>query len=109
MADPSDFEAQRLANIAERDALLKKLTQQAHSSGLYTAKPRTTTNGTSHTKRPAAKKVKRDPEPAAPRRTSSRLAGIQADSEVAKRKADDEYEAAKEVELAKRVRVTGEL
>ncbi|XHG01514.1 hypothetical protein AWENTII_004892 [Aspergillus wentii] len=34
----SDFEKQRLANIAERDALLKKLTQEAQSSGLFPPK-----------------------------------------------------------------------
>ena len=32
--DLSEFEKQRLANIAERDALLKKLTLEAQSSGL---------------------------------------------------------------------------
>ena len=105
--EESDFEKQRLANIAERDALLKKLTQEAHSAGLY-AKP--STNGARPaTKRKApAQKVKKE-EDFGPRRTSSRLAGIQADSEVAKRKAEDEYEVAKEVAKIKRMRRTDAL
>ncbi|KKY18415.1 putative wd domain protein [Phaeomoniella chlamydospora] len=106
----SDFERQRLANIAERDALLKKLTQEAHSAGLYT-KPASKVgapNGApkSHKRKQAPKKEKED---ITPRRTSSRLRGIQADSEVAKRKAEDEYEAAQQVARAKRQRVSGDL
>ena len=110
-AEPSEFEKQRLANIAERDALLKKLTQEAQSAGLYT-KPPPIQNGqkrsaASRAKGPPAKRVKK--EEVVPRRTSSRLAGIQADSEVAQQKAEVEYEKAKEVEREKRQRVTGDL
>jgi WD repeat-containing protein 76 len=105
--EPDDFEKQRLANIAERDALLKKLTQEAHQAGLYT-KPLKSKNGTSKPKKKKpAPRVKE--EDAGPRRTSSRLQGIQADSEVAKRKAEDEYEQQKEAERAKRQRVSGDL
>lgn len=100
----SDFEKQRLANIAERDALLKEITLETQSSGLYsqflpkgalgsTAKPK---------KKPAPKKVKE--ESPAPRRVSSRLRGIAAESEVAKRKADEAFEEAQQYERAKRVR-----
>ncbi|KAJ9610042.1 hypothetical protein H2200_006372 [Cladophialophora chaetospira] len=111
--EPSDFEKQRLANIAERDALLKKLTQEAASAGLYT-KPAAIQNGqkrsaTSKSKGPPAKRVKKEAVEIAPRRTSSRLAGIQADSEVAKQKAEVEYERVKEVERERRQRVTGDL
>ncbi|ETI22709.1 hypothetical protein G647_06785 [Cladophialophora carrionii CBS 160.54] len=110
---PSDFEKQRLANIAERDALLKKLTQEAQSAGLYT-KPPVLQNGqkrtaTAKSKGPPAKRVKKEAAEIVPRRTSSRLAGLQADSEVAKQKAEVEYEKAKEVERARRQRVTGDL
>ncbi|KIX01835.1 uncharacterized protein Z518_09562 [Rhinocladiella mackenziei CBS 650.93] len=107
-----DFEKQRLANIAERDALLKKLTQDAQQAGLY-SKPATGAGTHKGQKRPAkrkehpTKRVKQ--EEVLPRRTSSRLAGIQADSEVAKQKADEEYEKAKEAERQKRLRVTGDL
>ncbi|KAJ9499844.1 hypothetical protein LTR99_000477 [Exophiala xenobiotica] len=111
VAEPSDFEKQRLANIAERDALLRKLTQEAQQAGLY-SKP--ASGGTQHgqkrpakRKEPPAKRVKK--EDIAPRRTSSRLAGLQADSEVAKQKAEEEYEKVKEVERQRRQRVTGDL
>lgn len=109
-AEPSDFEKQRLANIAERDALLRKLTQEAQQAGLYSAgKPQNGQKRPAKRKEPPAKRVKKEAEAVAPRRTSSRLAGIQADSEVAKQKAEDEYEKAKEVERQKRQRVTGDL
>lgn len=103
--DISDFEKQRLANIAERDALLKKLTQEAQSSGLFTQSlPKGALGNTAKPKKkPPVKKIK-DEEPPAPRRISSRLRGIQADSEVAKRKADEEREAVLENERAKRIR-----
>ena len=107
----SDFEKQRQANIAERDALLKKLTDEAQQAGLYQkAPPKAAANGPGrpHKKKAQAKRVKNE-EDFGPRRTSSRLAGIQADSEVAKRKADEEYELAKEQARAKRQRVSGDL
>ena len=107
----SDFEKQRLANIAERDALLKELTQEAHRAGLY-QKPasKSTANGAgrSEKKKAPVKRVKKE-EDFGPRRTSSRLAGIQADSEVAKRKADQEYEAVQEAARVKRQRRSGDL
>lgn len=102
----SDFEKQRLANIAERDALLKKLTLESQSSGLF-ASPRTPgTNGVKPKKRPAPKVKVKVEEDTTPRRTSSRLKGIAAESEVAKRKADDEYEAMREADRIKRMRRT---
>lgn len=101
----SEFEKQRLANIAERDALLKKLSLDAQSAGVFPPKmPRGTTGDQSKPKKkPAPKKVKTEESPL-PRRTSSRLKGIAADSEVAKRKADEEYDLRQEEERAKRVR-----
>jgi WD repeat-containing protein 76 len=107
----SDFEKQRLANIAERDAILKKLTNEAQQAGLYQKRPpKAAANaaGAAQKKKTVVKRVKKE-EDFAPRRTSSRLAGIQADSEVAKRKADEEYELAKELARAKRQRVSGDL
>ncbi|CAK47992.1 uncharacterized protein An06g01480 [Aspergillus niger] len=100
----SDFEKQRLANIAERDALLKKLTMEAQSSGLFPPKmPKPAAKDQSRTKKKTpVKKVKE--ETPQPRRMSSRLRGIAAESEVAKRKAEEEYEARQEAERAKRVR-----
>ena len=109
-AEVSDYEKQRLANIAERDALLKKLTQEAQQAGLYTKPPsKSTANGTiqSNRRKRPAKPVKKE-EDNAPRRTSSRLAGLTADSEVAKKKADQEYEAVREADRAKRQRIVGD-
>lgn len=97
----SDFEKQRLENIAQRDALLRQLTLDAQSSGLFTEEitPRITRTGggnessTTATKRKRTsssrtaandkkkkKNVKKEEE-LEPRRVSSRLRGIQADSE----------------------------
>jgi hypothetical protein len=102
----SEFEKQRLANIAERDALLKKLTQDAQSSGLFPPKlARSSPGGPTKPKRkPPPKKIKKEDEAPAPLRQSSRLRGLKADSEVAKRKAEEQYEAAQQAERAKRVR-----
>ena len=107
-AQLNEYEKQRQANIAERDALLKQLALDAATAGLG-PKPisKPPSNGTKfHKKKAPVKKIK---EEIIPRRTSSRLAGLTADSEVAKRKADEEYEAVKEAEKAKRQRVSGNL
>ncbi|QKX63574.1 uncharacterized protein TRUGW13939_10745 [Talaromyces rugulosus] len=108
----SEFEKQRLANIAERDALLKKLTLEAQSSGLFAkSSPKTTTTTgakkdatSSRSKKKAAPRIKKEDEAPPVRRMSSRLRGITADSEVAKRKADVAFEEAQNVERAKRMR-----
>ncbi|KAJ5779582.1 hypothetical protein N7457_007302 [Penicillium paradoxum] len=102
----SEFEQQRLANIAERDALFKKLTLESQSSGLFTSPKVSPGNGAKPKKR-TTPKVKKEAD-VTPRRTSSRLKGIAAESEVAKRKADDEYEAMREAERTKRMRRTDE-
>lgn len=102
----SDFEKQRQANIAERDALLKKLTAEAQSDGLFTQPLPTRALGNNAKppkKKTPAKKIKEEEAPA-PRRVSSRLRGIAAESETAKRKADEEHEAVQQDERAKRVR-----
>ena len=103
----SDFERQRQANIAERDALLKKLQLDAASAGLVTKKATATGAARSSTKKKSApQKIK---EEVVPRRTSSRIKGIEADSSVAKRKAEQEHEVAQEAARLKRQRVSGEL
>lgn len=104
----SEYELQRQANIAERDALLKQLALDAASAGLA-PKPilkRSTNADRSHKRKTLVKKVI---EEVLPRRTSSRLAGLTADSEVAKRKAENEYVAVQEAARAKRQRVSGDL
>jgi hypothetical protein len=100
----SEFEKQRLANIAERDALLKKLSLEAQSAGLFTPKPPGSNAPKPKTKAPP-KRIKEEESPL-PRRQSSRLRGLTADSEVVKRKAEEQYEAAREAERAKKVRRT---
>lgn len=103
----SEYEKQRQANIAQRDSLLKQLALDAASAGLgpKSIKP-PSKSSSSRKKKPAVKKVKEEP---LPRRTSSRLAGLTADSEVAKRKAEDEYVAVQEAARAKKQRVSGDL
>ena len=104
----SEFERQRLENIAERDALLKKLTAEAQSAGLFSKSAKTSTTGAKSAKKKTPVKRVKD-EDLGPRRTSSRIAGLAADSEVAKRKADQDYEQAKEVARIKRLRRTDDL
>lgn len=103
----SEYEKQRQENIAQRDSLLKQLALDAASAGLgpKSIKLPSKSSG-SHKKKSTVTRVK---EEVLPRRTSSRLAGLTADSEVAKRKAEDEYVAAQEVARAKRQRVSGDL
>lgn len=105
----SEYEQQRQANIAQRDKLLKQLALDAGQAGLGPQKPAAKSNksSSSHKKKGPVKRVK--VEDAGPRRTSSRLQGLTADSEVAKRKAEDEYVATQEAARAKRQRHSGEL
>ncbi|KAL8986089.1 MAG: hypothetical protein Q9177_004254 [Variospora cf. flavescens] len=101
----SDYERQRQENIAQRDKLLRQLALDASAAGLGPGqKPKPPKPA--QKKRPAVKKIK---EEVVPRRTSSRIAGIEADSEVAKRKAEDEYVAAQEAARVKRQRISGPL
>lgn len=102
----SEFEQQRLANIAQRQHLLKQLALDARQAGVGPQPKPTGRPANSHKKKPAAKKIK---EEVLPKRTSSRLAGLTADSEVAKRKAEDEYVAVQEAQKAKRQRFSGDL
>ena len=105
----SEYEQQRQANIAQRDKLLKQLALDAGQAGLGPQKPAPKPHKSSatHKKKGPVKRVK--VEDVGPRRTSSRLLGLTADSEVAKRKAEDEHAAEQEVARAKRQRHSGEL
>ena len=102
----SDYEAQRQAKIAQNQALLKELQLNAASAGLAPkSKPsggRPSGGSSASKKKPTPKKIKE--EDFGPRRTSSRLKGIVADSEVAKRKADEENVLIQEEERRKRQR-----
>ena len=104
----SEYEQQRQANIAERDALLKQLTLDAATAGFAPkAIAKARTNGIKTNKRKTP--IKRIKEEVLPRRTSSRLAGLVADSGDAKRKLDSEYEAVLDAARMKRQRVSGAL
>ena len=101
-----EYEQQRQANIAQRNKLLKDLALDARAAGLGPKPaPKPTPKSTSHKKRSAPKKI----ENVAPTRTSSRLKGIVADSEVAKRKQAEEDAAIQETARVKRQRKTGDL
>lgn len=99
----SDYERKRQENIAKTQALLRNLEMEAAEAGLApTAKAPSSAKPKS--KKSVPKKIKQ--EEAVPRRTSSRLKGIEADSETAKRKAEEEHEARKEADKAKRQRIS---
>tara|TARA_R110002003_G_scaffold63_7_gene5850 strand:+ start:10611 stop:11963 length:1353 start_codon:yes stop_codon:yes gene_type:complete len=101
----SDYERKRQENIAKTQALLRNLEMEAAQAGLGpTGKARAAASSKPKSKKPAPKRIKQ--EEVAPRRTSSRLKGIEADSEKAKRKAEDEYVAIKEADRAKRQRIS---
>jgi len=101
----SEYEQKRQENIAKTQALLRTLELEAASAGLGPSK--SSVSGKTKAKKLPPKRVKQ--EEAVPRRTSSRLRGIVADSEVAKRKAEEEHEAFKDAERAKRQRVSDDL
>lgn len=101
----SEYEQKRQENIAKTQALLRNLEMEAAQAGLGPAgKAKAPASSKPKSKKPAPRKIKQ--EDVAPRRTSSRLKGIEADSEKAKRKAEDEYVAIKEADRAKRQRVS---
>lgn len=111
--EENEYEAQRAANIAKNQALLRELQLNAAKAGLGISKPtvKTTTSTRPSSDRSHKKKstVKKEKVEVAPRRTSSRLAGLQADSEVAKRKAEEEHAAIQEAARIKRQRISGDL
>lgn len=101
----SDYERKRQETIAKNQTLLRNLALDAAQTGLAPSSRKKATP-TSKPKKRAAPKVK---EEIVPLRTSSRLKGIVADSEVHKRKAEDESVALQQAEHAKRQRVSGDL
>ncbi|KAF1848299.1 WD repeat-containing protein [Cucurbitaria berberidis CBS 394.84] len=101
----SEYELKRQENIAKTQALLRNLEMEAAQAGLGpTGKVKAPASTKPRSKKTAPKKIKQ--EDIAPRRTSSRLKGIEADSETAKRKAEEEFVAIKDADRAKRQRVS---
>lgn len=105
--EPSDFERQRLENIAARDKLLAELQVKKNAAQVSQLSKPAKRPASSRPKSAPAKRIKK--EDIAPRRTSSRLAGIQADSEVQREKEEKEYEVLKEREIERRKRRTDDL
>ena len=99
----SAFERKRLENIAANEAMLKDLSKDA-AKIIPKPAPKPAPSRAPRKRGPPVKK-----EVVRPTRTSSRLAGLEADSETAKRKAEVENEFAAEQAKAKRQRVTGDL
>jgi hypothetical protein len=100
----SAFERKRLENIASNQAVLKDLSNDA-------AKiiPQPKQAGRPKSSAPRKKPVPVKKDVPRPTRTSSRIAGVEADSETAKRKAEVEEEWAKVTAKAKRQRVSGDI
>jgi hypothetical protein len=102
-AEMSAFERRRLENIAANQAILKDLSTSAER---IMPRPAGRPKSSTTTRKKAAPVKREEPRPT---RTSSRIAGLEADSETAKRKAEVEYEFAKEQAKAKKQRVSGDL
>jgi hypothetical protein len=100
----SEYERKRQENIAKTQALLRNLEMEAAEAGLApTANEPSSAKPKPKPRKPAVKKVKQ--EEIVPRRTSSRLKGIEPDSDKAKRKAEEEHEARREADKVKRQRI----
>ncbi|KAK4982276.1 hypothetical protein LTR50_007791 [Elasticomyces elasticus] len=108
-AELGEYERQRQEKIAKNQALLRELQLSAATTGLAPPKRSSATPAKAREKKKTPTQRVKKEEDNAPRRTSSRLRGIVADSEVAKRKAEEEHEAFQEQQRAKRQRVSGDL
>lgn len=103
----SEYEQQRQEKIAKNQALLQQLQLDAQQTGLGPkAKPKPSSTPGQKRKRPAEKVKKED---SGPRRTSARLQGIIADSEVARQKEEKDAEVFQEQQKAKRQRVSEDI
>lgn len=113
MADEAnEYERLRQENILKNKALLKQLQLDPASLGNTKTAASSSKSPASKSKRAKKKAPERESETPLPRRTSSRLAGLPADSERAKRKADEDdaaLQTAESASRAKRARVPGDL
>ena len=99
----SAFERRRLENMAAN----RKIINEISTTTVKMAAPKPAAPKRSTTSRPKREPIKR--EPLRPTRQSSRLAGLDAESEVLKRKLEVEAEAQSERAREKRLRVSGDL
>ena len=104
----SDYEAQRQEKIRQNQQLLQQLQLDAQQAGIGAkAKPKPSSTTAQKRKRTAVQKVKQEVNE--PRRTSARLQGIVADSEVARQKEEAQTEAFYEQQRIKRQRVSEDI
>ncbi|GAM85515.1 hypothetical protein ANO11243_035220 [Dothideomycetidae sp. 11243] len=103
----SEYERQRQENIAKNKALLQQLQLDAAATGIAPKKAASRPAAAAGQKR--KRPVQKIKEEVLPRRTSSRIRGIVADSEVAQKKAEEERQVWVEAEKAKRQRVSSDL
>ncbi|TKA61058.1 DNA damage-binding protein CMR1, partial [Friedmanniomyces simplex] len=104
----SEYEQQRQEKIAKNQALLQQLQLDAVQTGLGPkSKPKAASSSASQKRKRAVTKVKQEEN--APRRTSARLQGIVADSEVARQKEEADTEAFHEQQKAKRQRMSEDI
>ena len=101
----SAFERKRRENMEANKAILKDISATAKK--IIPDKPKPAPRSAAPKRRTRAEPVKR--EPARPTRVSSRLAGLQADDEVLKRKLEVEMETEAEKARQKKLRVSGDL
>ncbi|RPA98810.1 WD40 repeat-like protein [Choiromyces venosus 120613-1] len=106
MEEPNEYERRREENILRNKEILQRLQIDAASVAATRIAARSSSGSAS---KPKNRSVKKEPQSPLPRRKSSRLAGLPADSEVTKRKYDEEVAALEEAEKAKRMRVAGDL
>ncbi|KAI5364033.1 Putative WD40/YVTN repeat-like-containing domain superfamily [Septoria linicola] len=108
-AQVSDYEQARQEKIAKNQALLQQLQLDAQQAGLglgaKKARPKPAASAGTKRKREAKKEIKEE----GPRRTSSRLQGIVADSEVARQKEEAEAQAFQQQQIIKRQRVSDDI
>ncbi|KAK5169018.1 uncharacterized protein LTR77_006327 [Saxophila tyrrhenica] len=107
----SDYEAARQEKIAKNQALLQQLQLDAAQTGIAPkSKPKgSSTNTAAGQKRKKTVEKKIKEEANAPRRTSARLQGIVADSEVAREKEEKDAEIIREEQRIKRQRVSEDI
>ncbi|KAK0893220.1 hypothetical protein LTR02_012968 [Friedmanniomyces endolithicus] len=104
----SEYEQQRQEKIAKNQALLQQLQLDAAQTGLGPkSKPKPSSNSAAQKRKRTVTKVKEESN--VPRRTSSRLQGIVADSEVARQKEVADTEAFHEEQKAKRQRMSEDI
>lgn len=102
----SEYERKRQETIAKNQALLRELQLSAAEAGLAPAKRKRASSPSSASKKTKNSEPKPKKEPAVATRTSSRLRGIIADSEVARQKAEEQREARQAAERLKKQRIS---